>query len=186
MIKDSGNRTEFSSGAVRDIQKGKGRFDLVPMEIMARETDSYIIGNIWLFSESRDVNHLYNILVSTHEKTEVDFVEKRIEPMFPDKYTMWLEVAKHFEEGAEKYGEHNWEKGLPIECYINSMTRHYLKWLRGDTDERHDRAFAWNVICCIWTLENSKTEPIQTELCNMHKDSKPNKIKRIFKMHKYT
>ena len=31
MIKDSGNRTEFDSGAVRDIQSGKGRCDLMPL-----------------------------------------------------------------------------------------------------------------------------------------------------------
>lgn len=31
-IKDSGERTEFSTGAVRDMHGGKGRFDLVPWE----------------------------------------------------------------------------------------------------------------------------------------------------------
>lgn len=30
MIKDSGQRTEFSSGAKRDMHKGKGRMDLLP------------------------------------------------------------------------------------------------------------------------------------------------------------
>lgn len=29
-IKDSGKRTEFSTGAVRDMHEGKGRFDLLP------------------------------------------------------------------------------------------------------------------------------------------------------------
>ena len=29
-IKDSGERTEFSSGAVRDMHEGKGRMDLLP------------------------------------------------------------------------------------------------------------------------------------------------------------
>lgn len=29
-IKDSGNRTEFVTGAVRDIHEGKGRMDLLP------------------------------------------------------------------------------------------------------------------------------------------------------------
>lgn len=31
MIKDSGDRTEFSTGAVRDMHKGKGDFTLLPM-----------------------------------------------------------------------------------------------------------------------------------------------------------
>jgi len=36
VLKDSGTRTEFSTGAVRDAQEGKGRMDLLPMRaIMA-------------------------------------------------------------------------------------------------------------------------------------------------------
>lgn len=31
-IQDSGDRTEFSTGAVRDMHEGKGRFDLLPWE----------------------------------------------------------------------------------------------------------------------------------------------------------
>ena len=31
-IKDSGNRTEFGTGAVRDMHQGKGRYDLLPWE----------------------------------------------------------------------------------------------------------------------------------------------------------
>ena len=30
MIKDSGDRTKFSTGAVRDMHEGKGRMDLLP------------------------------------------------------------------------------------------------------------------------------------------------------------
>lgn len=32
MIKDSGNRREFDTGAVRDMHQGKGRYDLIPWE----------------------------------------------------------------------------------------------------------------------------------------------------------
>ena len=67
---------------------------------------------------------------------------------------MFLQVAIHFEEGAKKYGENNWQKGIPVHCYIDSAVRHYLKFLRGDMDERHDRAFVWNILCCIWTCVN--------------------------------
>lgn len=58
MIKDSGDRTEFETGAKRDMHAGKGRMDLLP----------------W-----------YGI----------------------------MEVSKHCEEGALKYGEHNVDKGIP-------------------------------------------------------------------------
>lgn len=41
MIKDSGDRTSFDSGAVRDMHSGKGRCDLLPHEIMYSEYDEY-------------------------------------------------------------------------------------------------------------------------------------------------
>ena len=34
-IKDSGNRREFSTGAVRDMAEGKGRCDLLPLDVIS-------------------------------------------------------------------------------------------------------------------------------------------------------
>ena len=65
-----------------------------------------------------------------------------------------LEVSVHFEDGAKKYGERNWEKGLPVDCFLNSAIRHYLKWVDGWNDEPHDRAIVWNLLCMWWTAEN--------------------------------
>ena len=64
-----------------------------------------------------------------------------------------LEVSKHYEDGCNKYGERNWEKGIPLHCYIDSGVRHYIKWLRGDKDEPHDRAFLWNMLGALWTQD---------------------------------
>ena len=69
MIKDSGDRTEFETGAKRDMHAGKGRMDLLP----------------W-----------YGI----------------------------MEVSKHCEEGALKYGEHNVDKGIPLHSLLDSASRH--------------------------------------------------------------
>lgn len=44
MIKDSGNRTAFNSGAVRDMKKGKGRFDLLPFCTIMRLAKHYEAG----------------------------------------------------------------------------------------------------------------------------------------------
>ena len=71
-----------------------------------------------------------------------------------DVCTMLLELSKHYEDGCLKYGERNWEKGIPLHCFIDSGVRHYLKFLRGDDDERHDRAFFWNMYGAIWTYFN--------------------------------
>ena len=144
MIKDSGNRTEFDSGAVRDIQTGKGRCDLMPLDVVADILDDYTIDHINMFKDTSDTEHLINIL---HNFTA-------IHPEWNDRETILLEVAKHFEEGAKKYGENNWQKGIPVHSFIDSAIRHYLKWLRGDDDEPHDKAFVWNIMCAIWTCKN--------------------------------
>ncbi len=68
--------------------------------------------------------------------------------------TRLLDVSKHYEAGAAKYGDRNWECGIPVHCYIDSGVRHYLKWRRGDTDEPHDRAFLFNILGAIWTHIN--------------------------------
>jgi len=71
-----------------------------------------------------------------------------------DKSTLILEVSKQYEDGARKYSDRNWEKGIPVHCFIDSGVRHYLKFLRGDQDEPHDRAFVWNLLGAIWTHQH--------------------------------
>ena len=112
MIKDSGNRTEFETGAVRDMKRGVGRMDLLP----------------W-----------YGI----------------------------MEVSKHCEEGAEKYGEHNVDKGIPLHSLCDSAARHLAKFIAGETDEDHLRAAAWNLL---WALNQRTTHPELDDLYS-HKET---------------
>lgn len=105
-ILDSGNRTEFSTGALRDMHTGKGRMDLLPM-------------------------------------------------------TALIELSKHCEAGALKYGEHNVDKGIPQHSFCDSAMRHLVKYMRGDNDENHLVAAAWNLM---WALEQSVTRPDLNDL----------------------
>lgn len=144
MIQDSGTRREFETGAVRDIAEGKGRCDLLPLDIISDVLyHDIIIFWIGKYVETGDVDNIFRIFVTICNTDELK--------IFPDIFTMILEVSKHFEEGCNKYGERNWQKGIPTHCYIDSAIRHYLKFLRGDKDERHDRAFVWNLVCLLWT-----------------------------------
>ena len=151
MIQDSGNRTEFDSGAVRDVQKGKGRCDLLPLDFVARclkredkKEFSETLDYIDVFMKDGDPQHLIDAVAH--------FVYS--EGAFGGcMCTAMLEYAVHLEEGAEKYGDRNWQKGIPVRNYINSAVRHYLKYRRGDMDERHDRAFVWNAVCGAFTAE---------------------------------
>ena len=143
-IKDSGNRREFETGAVRDISEGKGRCDLLPLEVITDliEDKSLILTMIDDYMRTGHVGYLHAALATFSNN------------YFGNAYSAILEASIHFEQGCQKYGERNWEKGIPLHCYMDSAVRHYLKFLRGDTDERHDRAFIWNILCAIWTHKN--------------------------------
>ena len=153
-ILDSGNRTEFETGAVRDIQQGKGRFDLMPLDIMSEvfavefadefEESSIadVLKSIAFFQRTGNIRWLCIAIVHYSQAVHV---------CLP---TLMLDVAKHFENGALKYGEHNWEKGIPVSRYIDSAVRHLMKDCAGETDEDHAAAFIWNCMCAAWTMEH--------------------------------
>ena len=101
MIKDSGERTKFGTGAVRDMHAGKGRMDLLPWAAI-------------------------------------------------------IEVSKHCEEGALKYGEHNVDKGIPTHSFLDSAARHIAKYMDGWKDEPHLRAAAWNLL---WAIQREIKHP---------------------------
>ena len=147
MIKDSGDRREFNTGAVRDIPEGKGRCDLMPLDVADTilkngEMNEEILLSIECYKESKCPVYLEEAL------------SYFIKYYYPNPEAALLEVSKHFEQGALKYGEYNWQKGIPIHSYIDSAVRHYLKHRRGDKDEPHDRAFVWNMMCAIWTIDH--------------------------------
>lgn len=169
MIQDSGNRREFETGAVRDMAEGKGRCDLMPLDVIAEiyrnndpergkdddgdndytftsiERKDLIPGTLTLFE-----------LFKAYGSREylMDAVEYIIVGIFESRGHAFLELAKHFEDGCKKYGENNWKKGIPVKFYIDSAVRHLLKFYDGWTDEDHGRAALWNVICAIWTCKH--------------------------------
>jgi len=96
VVKDSGKRQVFETGARRDIQVGKGRYDLLPCYAIRR-------------------------------------------------------LAEHFEKGAQKYGEWNWSKGIPINRYLDSALRHIFKFMDGQNDEDHAIAAVWNLVALVET-----------------------------------
>lgn len=97
-ILDSGDRTVFSTGSVRDMHEGKGRCDLLPMCVLLR-------------------------------------------------------LARHYENGCKKYGDRNWEKGIPAHSFADSAMRHIFKYMDGQRDEDHLIAAIWNLCGLAWTEE---------------------------------
>lgn len=58
-------------------------------------------------------------------------------------------LAIHYENGAKKYGDHNWEKGQPVSRCIDSAIRHLYAYLGDSRNEDHLAAAAWNALAAI-------------------------------------
>lgn len=162
VLKDSGERREFGTGAVRDMAEGKGRCDLLPLRIVTGMFQcDCISGNdpvleaLWFFDDDgrSDTAYLYDALRGLCDRA-----------FRGDKADMMLQLSQHMEDGAKKYGENNWQKGIPVRAYLDSALRHYFKWLRYDDDEPHHRACAWNLMCMIWELDHHPDQSIYGEV----------------------
>ena len=64
-ILDSGERKVFDTGAVRDMKEGKGRCDLMPLDVVGQLLNSKIIDLLYMFQQDQsNIDILYNILVN--------------------------------------------------------------------------------------------------------------------------
>ena len=82
----------------------------------------------------------------------------------PDAY---LDISKHFEEGGKLHGARNWEKGIPLSEFMNSLERHIAQEKMGLTDEPHDRAIAWNAIAYLATKLRIQKGVLPKELADI-------------------
>ncbi|HUW45776.1 MAG TPA: dATP/dGTP diphosphohydrolase domain-containing protein [Dehalococcoidia bacterium] len=79
----------------------------------------------------------------------------------------YLEICKHFEEGAVLHGGRNWEKGIPLSELINSLERHIAQEKMGLTDESHDRALAWCAVVYLATKLRIRQGILPAELADI-------------------
>lgn len=183
-ILDSGNRRQFESGAVRDCAEGRGRCDLLPLHIVANlysiwddtkmknpkyATAADILRHVETFIRNGDQKEIYDALFTFRTR----FIMVGTEHL--NLSGMLLEVSKHYEEGAKKYAERNWEAGIPCHCYVDSAVRHLIKWADNWDDEPHDRAVVWNLFGLLWTIDN---HPELNDLPYMQEQYKDRKLRR--------
>jgi hypothetical protein len=88
-------KQKFASGAQRDTQDGKLRYELIPIAALKA-------------------------------------------------------IAKVYTDGAAKYGDHNYQKGIPFMRVAASALRHYIAWMEGDTSERHLANATWNLMAILY------------------------------------
>ena len=67
-------------------------------------------------------------------------------------------VMKRYLDGADKYGENNWMKGMPVSAYYDCASRHLEAWWAGEEGEDHAAAVVWNMLCAMWTETNIKSD----------------------------
>jgi hypothetical protein len=80
-----------------------------------------------------------------------------------------LEISKHLEAAASKYGSRNWEKGLPLSSILDSLLRHIYAELMGDTSEEHARAIGCNTLFYIATKKRIQLGQLPSELDDIPK-----------------
>ena len=69
-----------------------------------------------------------------------------------------MRVGQWLKMGAGKYGERNWEMGMPFSVFTASAFRHLVKWMMGWTDEDHLAAVVFNCQALIHFQETGRTE----------------------------
>ena len=65
-----------------------------------------------------------------------------------------LRVARHMENSLADHEERNWERGLPMHCFLDSAMRHVFKYMDGMVDEDHLAAAATNLLMALWTEDH--------------------------------
>jgi hypothetical protein len=68
--------------------------------------------------------------------------------------------AAHMTKGAEKYGKRNWMQASTVEeaeRFQRSASRHFRQWLRGDDDEDHAAAAAFNIFAYEYVMERVRS-----------------------------
>lgn len=165
-IKDSGNRREFAGGGVRDMAEGKGACHLLPLDIVA-DVYEYVnkVGkdNI-VFNPVNVLNNMNDFIMNEHTSGIYDNIAAFALWHYKNLETAMLEVAVHYEMGAKKYAPNNWRHILETNCFVDSATRHFLKFMRGDDDEPHDRAFLWNLLGLLWTVKQLGKKEIANDI----------------------
>ena len=166
----------FESGAVRD--KVPYRYDLCSPLIVKRMINSCPCSESVRYPAAQLASNLLTTLEISPNglwNTLILFVEGVLETTTPKStvpeaiYAIMSKYAETLHEGASKYGERNWEKGLPQENLVSHAVHHLIAYVCGDTTEQHFGHLIWNVVTLIHfgdELEAEKQGPQKTWVQN--------------------
>lgn len=185
-LKMDGEKAQFDSGAIRYTKTGKGRYDLIPgdviSDIIGYAIDLFEDNNTVTVSkadiievayrgevEDRFKNTIINLVIQYYAPADaiqddrgLPAAEGTIVSFMDGMANMLKDLAIHYENGAEKYGVDNWKKGIPVVggdrggSFMDSAMRHLAQYLIGLTDEPHQISCIWNCVCGLWTLQEEQ------------------------------
>lgn len=114
-------------------------------------------GSGWVDKEEPDLNAEYNtpkggkdfVTKDSGQREEFSTGARRDSLKGKARYDLipWesaKRLAELYQRGAVKYGENNWEKGIPFSRVYGSLIRHVFQYAEGDATEDHLAAVAWN------------------------------------------
>lgn len=63
-------------------------------------------------------------------------------------------LAETYGEGAQRYGDRNWERGQPVPEILNRVVAHLYTYLSGDRSEDHLAHAAWGLFAAMHMEEH--------------------------------
>lgn len=176
-IKFTGDPVAFDGvEGKRDPKTGKGRFDLIPEEVFEplfdrvhklETTEPYTVDctPASILNDIANENMLDAIIKITILKyyntdSAIDAMCCQIEAgaFLECCWDMFLDLAIHFQKGAEHYGERNCQKGIPKWSFKDSAMRHASQTFAGKTDEPHTISVVWNCWLFVWSEIHERQE----------------------------
>lgn len=77
-------------------------------------------------------------------------------------------LAMRATEGAAKYNDHNWAKGIPMSRYVDAIQRHLWAYLEKDKSEDHLAAIMWNAGALAWTEQQVMAGNLPVSLYDLY------------------
>lgn len=155
-IKKTGTEKNYG-GATRCSKEGKGRYDLIPEDVIIKCFERYHEESYVMFPKALAfkyaligdyINAVTFITQSKYHDYDGDDDKRSVMCEFTN---MVRDLAIHFQKGAEMYGERNCEKGIPLWSFRDSGIRHLIQYINGETDEPHYISAIWNFVMAEWT-----------------------------------
>jgi len=89
----------------------------------------------------------------------------QITQIYPPSITR---LAQRGTDGAKKYDDYNWAKGIPLSVYIDSLDRHLKAYQMFDNSEDHLAAIMWNAMGLMYTEDAISSGKLPVELDDLY------------------